>query len=809
MLALNSFTSSIAQTLTEGFETGLPNGGSGTVTNYQLASGTWSILKGAATSTKHTGAVGLKLSSGSSTPTFACAPALTGITTISFWAKGSSNTVVTIQKSVNGGAYTTIASLNITTTFTLYNVSVNETSSNVRMKLTNATSQTHYIDDVAITAGTATPTPVLAVNPSTLAFGDVAVNTTSGEKTYVVSGSSLVPASGTITVTAPAGYEISTTTGAGFSAGLSLPYTGSALTAKTVFVRFKPTNVQPYSGNITNAGGGAVTKNVTVSGTAVATGNTVTINFAGDTSSFHNPERGLYRYSIAKTSNYVTLKNTELQAIRNQKISLLFRYFVLDAFKTKALTQNILDSIQKDFNTVRSNGMKLIVRFSYVDDSDPSFAAPHYDAPKSIVLQHISQLKPLFQNNADVIYVLQAGFIGIWGEWYYTDYFGNADALTAQNIADRKAVTDSLLSAMPVSRMIALRTPKWKTTLYGYNIITDTLKRQEAFGTTAKARLAGHNDCFLADYNDYTFDDTATEKKYWAAESNYYSMGGESCNDDATYTNCSNALKELKRFHWSYINDGYHPGVLSRWKSNGCYAEIEKKIGYRYRLLQANIQNNALIGDSLYISLNIANDGWSGLVNKRKAELILKNNSDNSITKLPVTTGTIQLWLPAPTQIKTLALNCKIPSSLAAGSYSVYLNLPDDYASLASNKDYSIRLANLNSWETTTGYNLLYNNLVLTSTLSRSQGTAQSAIASSVRSAYIYPNPVRKGGTLYFSSMEGRSLKQTVKIFDLSGKLITQKTVVNNQLAIDINTGMYILCFQNKNGGGSYPLVIE
>ena len=272
--------------------------------------------------------------------------------------------------------------------------------------------------------------------------------------------------------------------------------------------------------------------------------------------------------------------------------------------------------------------MKIIARFSYVDDSDPSFAPPHNDAPKNIVLQHISQLKPIFQNNADVIYAIQSGFIGIWGEWYYTDYFGNADALTAQNIADRKAVTDSLLNALPVSRMIALRTPLWKTKLYAYNIVTDTLTKQERMEAVPKQGSRDTTIVFWRIIMTILLMTQPKKKNTGPQNSNYYSMGGESCNDDATYTNCTNAVKELKRFHWSYINDGYHPGVLSRWKTNGCYSDIEKKVGYRYRMIQASIPNNVLIGDSLRISLNITNDGWSRLVNKRKAELILKKNSD-------------------------------------------------------------------------------------------------------------------------------------------------------------------------------------
>ena len=34
------------------------------------------------------------------------------------------------------------------------------------------------------------------------------------------------------------------------------------------------------------------------------------------------------------------------------------------------------------------------------------------------------QLKPVLQKNEDVIFVLQAGFVGAWGEWYYTTHFG-------------------------------------------------------------------------------------------------------------------------------------------------------------------------------------------------------------------------------------------------------------------------------------------------------------------------------------------------------------------------------------------------
>lgn len=51
-----------------------------------------------------------------------------------------------------------------------------------------------------------------------------------------------------------------------------MPYTGAALAATTIYVRFKPTSPNTnYSGNVTNSGGGATTENVAVTGTSIST----------------------------------------------------------------------------------------------------------------------------------------------------------------------------------------------------------------------------------------------------------------------------------------------------------------------------------------------------------------------------------------------------------------------------------------------------------------------------------------------------------------------------------------------------------
>jgi hypothetical protein len=113
-----------------------------------------------------------------------------------------------------------------------------------------------------------TTTPTLTVNPTSLSFGNIIINTTSGEQTYTVQGSNLSPASDSLTITAPSGFTISTVSGSGFASSKKIAYTSGTLQPipKIIYVRFSPTVEQSYTGSITNDGGGASVQIVSVSG---------------------------------------------------------------------------------------------------------------------------------------------------------------------------------------------------------------------------------------------------------------------------------------------------------------------------------------------------------------------------------------------------------------------------------------------------------------------------------------------------------------------------------------------------------------
>ncbi len=431
----------------------------------------------------------------------------------------------------------------------------------------------------------------------------------------------------------------------------------------------------------------------------VAQGQTFTdITYGLSLENFANPGRGFYH----ATSN---IRYDDLVKYRSDEgISLIFKTFKLDDFKSSKIDILFLKNMEDDFETLRKAGMKCIIRFSYTERSTP----PYGDAPLEIVLGHIEQLEPILRNNSDVILAVQAGFIGAWGEWYYTDYFSESPGnITEENWNDRRTLVDSLLVALPQELMVQLRTPYYKYNILQFEEYTP-VSTELAFSASPLARLAHHNDCFVSSANDVgTYHDTIHEKPYLAEDTKYTIIGGETCAQCAQ-SHCENAVAELKRFHWTYLNIDYHTGVIGDWKDEGCFDDILLKLGYRYRLISAEIQNQSKAKGEFNLSLKLINDGWANPMSNRKVEVVLVNQDDANEYYLSLDTD-LRFW-PLNDTIR-LSLNSGIPDFVEDGNYKVYLNLPDPDDGLKSRVEYSIQLANTGVWDTATGYNSLLHTL--------------------------------------------------------------------------------------------------
>lgn len=427
-----------------------------------------------------------------------------------------------------------------------------------------------------------------------------------------------------------------------------------------------------------------------------------TVTYTNDASTvFANPERGFYHdngdcadYDLATLLAY---RNTE-------KVSLVFCTVDLASFKTSNISQAKLDAFNSHLALIRQAGLKAVVRFGYSwEDALITQPTPKKDTTKAWMLSHINQLTPYLQGNSDVIATVQAGFIGIWGEWYYTDYFGNEGVISPTQWLDRQEVTEALLNALPSSRTVQLRTPAFKQHFYG----ATALSSAEAFQNTYKARVGHHNDCFLASADDYgTYGNISADKNYLAAENQYLPQGGETC-DPSTYSTWSRANADMSKLHYSFLNVDYHPDVISGWGSNVNVAK--RKLGYRFNLVQGTYSGSVAFGGNLSFSLQVANGGYASPFNPRDVNLVLRSSSNGTLYRFKLNSDP-RRWLAGTTS--TISQNVSL-KGVPKGSYELLLSLPDPVALLSNRAEYAIRLANTGVWEESTGFNKLNHTVVV------------------------------------------------------------------------------------------------
>jgi len=417
-----------------------------------------------------------------------------------------------------------------------------------------------------------------------------------------------------------------------------------------------------------------------------------TITYQEDAANFPNPERGYYITSVSPNT---------LQAARKEGMTLVRKYYRIDAHWDKdVLPQSVPDGVNNDAAILRKEGAKLIPRFAY------NFGGAN-NPPLERILKHIEQLTPVLQTNSDVIAFIEAGFIGMCGEWHFSR---SKDTNNVDNTEGRKAVLFKLLDAVP-DRMVALRYNYHKRDIFGEG----PLGPDSAFNESKAARTGGHNDCFCFDAGDRGSYQGAQpvewQKTYLSQDNRYVVQGGESCGPASTFTECEKAMADLKRMRWDTINSDFHKGVIKQWNSGGCNDTIAKNLGYRLVMNSAQLPDAVKSGSQFSGTINLMNVGWGKIYNPRDCELVFRNTETKKefIVKL---TNDPRRWCLTDSPV-AVEVSAPIPAATPAGTYAVYLNLPDPAGSIRNRPEYSIRLANKDVWEDATGYNSLLHKVTI------------------------------------------------------------------------------------------------
>jgi|GEM_PF-477300 len=188
-----------------------------------------------------------------------------GATPTTFTAAAASGTLTT-----GGSAFTN------NSIFVDFGSSLNNNPNNVWIRIVTLTASTgsgnrasSAIDDISLTYTSGTvATPTFSVNPTSVAFGNQAIGTSSVPQSYTLNYSNLDGSNVVVSTSAP--FSVSKSAGGPFSTNIS--YTSAELsgTSTIIFSEFSPVTTGLATGTITHAGGGVSgSTNVSLSGTGV------------------------------------------------------------------------------------------------------------------------------------------------------------------------------------------------------------------------------------------------------------------------------------------------------------------------------------------------------------------------------------------------------------------------------------------------------------------------------------------------------------------------------------------------------------
>lgn len=447
--------------------------------------------------------------------------------------------------------------------------------------------------------------------------------------------------------------------------------------------------------------------------------NTQKFSYIADvTSIFPNPERGWHnRRDVDGRGNNDVRDFSDVRAAGH---TLVHSYLRLDDFRnTDTIPPYYLDDLQEALDAIRANGLKIILRPTYVWSESPSVSEDR-------ILKHIEQLDAVISKNADVINHLEVGYLGKWGEWHsgrYTDLSNRADGDTRYRIV--KKILDTTPNTIP----IAMRYPMH------IREILDELpvpEGSEPLTQVQRDRLGHHGDCFLYNENDrgtyarldiWFGNQTLEEQKKYAFDliTSYGGnkiMGGETCS--SAIERIDDTQNDMAKSNWTEININFWEDAIEMWKkrllptsgndpAESEFDRISRKLGFRLRLIDATFPSSASAGESFTIAANLNNDGFASIIKSRPIYLVFDNGIDRYNIELKGID--VRKWVSGPIALFRQLLT--LPLNMAPGKYKLALWLPDAYANLQARPEYSIRIANIDMWDATKGYNLLTESMII------------------------------------------------------------------------------------------------
>jgi hypothetical protein len=413
----------------------------------------------------------------------------------------------------------------------------------------------------------------------------------------------------------------------------------------------------------------------------------------------------------AYPDGFMDTRNADFQST-GDSITLTQLYIYLTSFwDTDVISQAGLDNIQTLFDGLRAHNVKAILRFAYSRDdgrigNGHSGQNPGYARTK----RHLAQLEPIIKANMDVISVVEAGFMGTWGEW-------TPGYSTEQNMD----IAKTFFHFLPPDYGMVVR----------YNYIKDNLN--SVLTSAELARVGFANDYFTTGLkncgsSDYCMNSAAYKRV--SNESFTFYMRGEipynegppwgfdilmtpdsvlkvlkdhhyttlditqNFADNITYWKTVKVYPEMLQRNKIFFNEDYFRDEQGETVFRSFYQFLRDHLGYRLNLLNTS-SLRAENGNIIY-DLKLTNTGFATVLNPKTVYLVLINEAGLVAKEIELTGINPKNWQPfkkgKAAELLTHTIAGSQPVEIA-GTYKVGIWIADSHESNRNKAAYSVKFA--------------------------------------------------------------------------------------------------------------------
>ena len=358
--------------------------------------------------------------------------------------------------------------------------------------------------------------------------------------------------------------------------------------------------------------------------------------------------------------------------------------------------------------------VKIILRFIYndgpsdssADDSSSTndsstkgcdFKADGQDAPMSVILQDIHRLAPIVNKHKNIIYAMNMGFIGLWGEGHNSSCGNNTPAKTKQFMEAEEAEFGPYV-------MLQNRYPS--------NILDWEPRGKVIWGIHDDHYATGATDSHTWQPAQWALYPYAlnTLQHFAEGRDDQRPFSGEFGTTDVLNPEGETLSEYSQRFHLNSLSCAFHTDEIVKDQQN--FTDFLNRVGPAIGLTHAALDIAPGPGASSKLTLSFLNTGFSRLFVSVPVYLVMTDANGNQLGSdvfkpIPVPIDLTQIASNGGEQ--TVSVTIQFPVDLARHTtYYAALRMPDPDTTLGGMYEYNYLLNNKDVPNESTGLNQLF-----------------------------------------------------------------------------------------------------